>query len=112
MTHFWQGLQSGQWLTAARIRGYSMILLGFCVIALAGWIALSDGLIDRNGKPLGTDFSNVYAAGTYVLDGQPAAPFDRRTVHRSDGRGGSRGIQHRACVDRFHCFQIRSCTGI
>ena len=39
-------------------------------------IATSDGLNDRFGRPLGTDFSNVYAAGTYVLDGQPAAPFD------------------------------------
>lgn len=28
------------------------------------------------GRPLGTDFSNVYAAGTYVLDGDAAAPFD------------------------------------
>ena len=32
--------------------------------------------IDRQGRPLGTDFSNVYAAGTYVLDGNPQAPFD------------------------------------
>ncbi len=39
-------------------------------------IASSDGLNDRFGRPLGTDFSNVYAAGTYVLDGEPAAPFD------------------------------------
>jgi len=28
MTHIWQGLRSGQWLTAARVRGYSLILLG------------------------------------------------------------------------------------
>ena len=39
MTHIWQGLRSGQWLTAARVRGYSLILLGLCVIAMAGWIA-------------------------------------------------------------------------
>ena len=39
-------------------------------------IATSDGLNDRFGRPLGTDFSNVYAAGTYVLDGEPTAPFD------------------------------------
>ena len=30
-------------------------------------------MIDRQGRPLGTDFSNVYAAGTYVLDGQAPA---------------------------------------
>ena len=51
MTYIWQGLRSGQWLTPARARGYSLILLGVCAIAVAGWLALSDGLIDRNGSP-------------------------------------------------------------
>jgi alpha-1,2-mannosyltransferase len=62
MTYIWQGLRSGQWLTASRARGYSLILLAICALAAIGWIARSDGLIDRNGKPLGTDFSSVYAA--------------------------------------------------
>jgi hypothetical protein len=39
-------------------------------------IATSNGLNDRFGRPLGTDFSNVYAAGSYVLDGEASAPFD------------------------------------
>ena len=64
--------RSGDWLTAARARGYSLILLVICTLAFAGWIAVSDGLIDRNGKPLGTDFSNVYAAGTLTWQGRPA----------------------------------------
>ena len=72
MTNFWQGLRSGRWLTAARARGYSLILLGICAIAVAGWIALSDGLIDRNGKPIGTDFSSFYAAGSLVSQGRAA----------------------------------------
>src|SRR4051794_41828775 len=38
-------------------------------------------MMDYQGRPLGTDFSNVYAAGTYVLDGRPAAPFDPRLQH-------------------------------
>jgi alpha-1,2-mannosyltransferase len=67
---FWQDLRSGEWLTPARARGYSLILLGICAIAIAGWIAISDGLIDRNGKPIGTDFSSFYAAGSLVLDGR------------------------------------------
>ena len=78
MTHIWQGLRSGRWLTAARARGYSLILLGICAIAMAGWIAVSDGLIDRNGKPLGTDFSNVYAAGSLTWQGRPAEAYDSR----------------------------------
>jgi Glycosyltransferase family 87 len=75
MAHFWQGLRTGEWLTAARVRGYSMILLGFCVIATVGWIALSDGFIDRNGKPIGTDFSSFYAAGSLALDGHAADAY-------------------------------------
>src|SRR6266849_9678030 len=70
------GLRSGGWLTATRARGYSLILLGICAITMAGWIALSDGLIDRNGKPIGTDFSNVYAAGSLVLDGRPGDVYN------------------------------------
>jgi hypothetical protein len=66
----WDALRSGAWLTPARMRGYSLILLGISVIAMAGWIALSDGLSDRNGKPIGTDFSSFYAAGSLVLDGR------------------------------------------
>jgi glycosyl transferase family 87 len=84
MTHIWQGLQSGQWLTAARARGYSLILLGLCAIAAAGWIAVSDGLIDRNGKPVGTDFSNVYAAGTLTLEGRPAEAYQPALQHAAE----------------------------
>lgn len=84
MTHIWQGLRSGQWLTAARLRGYSLILLGFCAIAVTGWIALSDGLIDRNGKPLGTDFSNVYAAGTLTWQGRPADAYQPALQHAEE----------------------------
>jgi Glycosyltransferase family 87 len=84
MTHIWQGLRSGQWLTAARTRGYSLILLAFCAIAAAGWIALSDGLIDRNGKPLGTDFSNVYAAGALTWQGRPEQAYAPALQHAAE----------------------------
>jgi len=84
MTHIWQGLRSGRWLTAARIRGYSLILLAFCVVVAAGWIALSDGLIDRNGKPLGTDFSNVYAAGTLTWQRRPADAYAPALQHAEE----------------------------
>jgi hypothetical protein len=60
----WQHIRSGDWLTAGRLRGYALILVVAYIAAAALWIALADGLIDRNGKPLGTDFSNVYAAGS------------------------------------------------
>jgi len=81
MAYFWQGLRSGEWLTPGRVRGYSLILLGVGVLAVAGWLALSDSLIDRNGKPLGTDFSSFYAAGSLVLDGRPADVYNAAAHH-------------------------------
>ena len=84
MTHIWQGLRSGQWLTASRARSYSLILLAVTAIAVAGWIGLSDGLIDRNGKPLGTDFSNVYAAGTLTWQGRPADAYAPALQHQAE----------------------------
>ena len=84
MTHIWQGLRSGDWLTDARMRGYSMILLAICTLALVGWIAASDGLIDRNSKPIGTDFSNVYAAGTLIWQGRPAEAYEPARQHAAE----------------------------
>jgi hypothetical protein len=76
MAGFIDLLRSGAWLTRERVRLVSLAMLAATVLG-AGFLAVtSDGLNDRFGRPLGTDFSNVYAAGTYVLDGQPAAPFD------------------------------------
>lgn len=79
MAHFWQQFRSGTWVTLARIRGYSLILLIFYAIAIVGWLALSHGLTDPNGKPIGTDFSSFYAAGSLVLEGHAAGAYDMAT---------------------------------
>src|ERR1700761_4132249 len=84
MTHIWQSVRSGDWLSAERARGYSLILLAIAVVARAGWIAVSDGLIDRNGKPVGTDFSNVYAAGELTWQGKPADAYDPALQHAAE----------------------------
>jgi alpha-1,2-mannosyltransferase len=84
MAHFWQGLRTGDWLTSARARGYSLILLVICTVAFSTWIAISDGLIDRNGKPLGTDFSNVYAAGSLTGQGRPADAYEPARQHAAE----------------------------
>ena len=84
MAHIWQALRSGDWLTLARARGYSLILLALCGIAVAGWIAVSDGLVDRNDKPLGTDFSNVYAAGALTWQGRPAEAYEPALQHAAE----------------------------
>ena len=88
MAHIWQGirqdLRSGEWLTPARARGYSLILLVIFTLAFAGWIAIADGLIDRNGKPIGTDFSNVYAAGELTWQGKPADAYSPALQHEAE----------------------------
>src|SRR5690349_23892732 len=76
MARFVDRLRSGSWLTRERMRLVALILLAAMLIGAGFLIGTSNGLNDRFGRPLGTDFSNVYAAGTYVLDGEPAAPFD------------------------------------
>ena len=69
-------LRSGAWLTRERMRLVAFGVLAASLIGLIFLVVTSNGLNDRFDRPLGTDFSNVYAAGTYVLDGQPTAPFD------------------------------------
>jgi len=71
-----ESLRSGDWLTGERIRLVAAVLLIASVAGFAFLVATAHGVIDRQGRPLGTDFSNVYAAGTYVRDGNPTAPFD------------------------------------
>ena len=78
------GLASGNWLTAARLRAYCLILIALAVIALGALLATSKGLNDYQGRPLGTDFSNVYAAGKYVLEGKSAAPYDWPLQHKKE----------------------------
>jgi hypothetical protein len=76
MAGFIDILRSGRWLTRERARLVALALLAAMVLGAGFLIATSNGLNDRFGRPLGTDFSNVYAAGSYVLDGEPSAPFD------------------------------------
>ena len=76
-----ESLRNGDWLTRERMR---LVAWAVIVASLAGLVFLvvtSNGLNDYQGRPLGTDFSNVYAAGKLVLAGRPAAPFDPPQHH-------------------------------
>lgn len=69
-------IRDGRWLTRERLRLWGFAVLAASAIGLLYVVVSSDGLNDYQGRPLGTDYSNVYAAGTYVLEGNAAAPFD------------------------------------
>jgi hypothetical protein len=76
LTAIVDAMRRGHFVNAERLRLIpSALLLGYC-IALVVLFASAHGTTDYNGRPLGTDFSNVYAAGKAVLHGDPTAPFD------------------------------------
>jgi alpha-1,2-mannosyltransferase len=80
-----EALRAGTWLTRERVRLVALMLLAAALFGAVFIVVTSDGRNDRFGRPLGTDFANVYAAGTYVLDGEAAAPFDPELQYRREG---------------------------
>lgn len=80
-----EALRAGTWLTRERVRLVALMVLAAALIGVVFVVATSDGFNDRFGRPLGTDFSNVYAAGTYVLEGDAATPFDPELQYRREG---------------------------
>ncbi len=84
MNSFVQHLRTGSWLTPARIRGYALLVLAISLAGLIGLLATSEHLIDRNGKPIGTDFSNVYAAGVLTLSGKAPDAYDPKLQHEAE----------------------------
>ena len=85
-------LRDARWLNAERVRGYSLILLGVSAAGFLGWIALSHGLIDRAGKPLGTDFMSFYAAGKLALSGRAAEAWSPAAHHAAENAIFSRDL--------------------
>ena len=84
MTAFWQQIRSGDWLTPERRRIYPLIVLALTVVVSLFWVLTSDHLIDRFGRPIGTDYSNVYAAGAQVWSGQVDAVYDPQSQHQAE----------------------------
>ena len=72
----WLQFRTGSWITGERMKGYSILLIISYALGFAGlFLTLRDGL-DWDNRPFGTDFAGLYAAGTMVADGTPAAPYD------------------------------------
>jgi alpha-1,2-mannosyltransferase len=69
-------LKTGEFLTLARARLWSCALVGAMAVIVVFLVATAHGASDYAGRPLGTDFSNVYAAGRAALAGNAAAAFD------------------------------------
>lgn len=86
------GLRNGTWVTAERIGRVCLVLLVVTILCYGGLLVTAHGTLDLDGRPLGTDFSDVYAAGRMALDGRAAAAWSwadhyavQQAVHRSAG---------------------------
>lgn len=85
-------LRDGNWLGIERTRRIAAIMLVLGVIWLALLWGSADGTIDRFGRPVGADFSQVYAAGQMVWDGRARQVWDwtahglvQQSLHGSTG---------------------------
>lgn len=74
-------MREADWLVRRRLVGYSAIFIALYAVVFVFWLATSDGGIDQNGKPIGTDFVNVWAAGSLALADQAADAYDYLTHH-------------------------------
>jgi alpha-1,2-mannosyltransferase len=68
-------LRSGAFLTRERATLWAGALTVAYALTIAFLFATAHGLNDYQGRPLGTDFSNVYAAGRAALEGHAASAF-------------------------------------
>jgi len=69
-------LRDGSWLSAERVRRIGVMCLVISGAAIALLFATSHGTLDYKGRALGTDFSQLWTAGTMVWDGRAAAVWD------------------------------------
>ena len=56
------------------MRRIAVALICAYAVAVGYLVVTANGPVMRLGRPLGTDFSNVYAAGMTVLEGKAAGP--------------------------------------
>jgi hypothetical protein len=66
-------LATGVWVTRERIRVVSTLACLVSLLCIVWLLATSRGTVDFLGRPLGTDFSNVWTAGVMVLDSRATA---------------------------------------
>lgn len=69
-------LSTGNWLSRERGLRIAFVAGLVSVAILAFLIGSSSGTLDYLGRPIGTDFSQVWTAGRMTLDGQAADVWD------------------------------------
>ena len=72
------------WLDRRRLDRYPKLFLAIFTIAAIVWLAMGDGLLDPEGKPIGTDFVAFFSASALALDGEAAAVYDGLTIYAAE----------------------------
>jgi hypothetical protein len=75
-TDLFGALRRADWLTPQRLRAYALILIAAYAIAIVAMVATAHGGVDYAGRPLGTDFSDVWTAGRLALKGAALLAYD------------------------------------
>jgi Glycosyltransferase family 87 len=91
-----QALATGEWLNRERVVRIAALFGLVSVGSLAWLFAFSSGTLDPLGRPLGTDFSNVWTAGKMALEGRAADVWSW-----SEHFAVQRALHHKADVDVF-----------
>ncbi|MFC3441912.1 glycosyltransferase family 87 protein [Sphingobium rhizovicinum] len=68
-------------ITRPRIRLTALLVLAATIIGLTWLFATAHGTVDSLGRPLGTDFSNVWTAGWMADHGRAPQAWDWPTQH-------------------------------
>lgn len=75
-------LRTGAWITRDRTLIFCRLMLVVGTLAFAGLFLTSNGKVDRFDRPIGTDFSEIWVAGKWTLDGAPEKAFDNLAHYR------------------------------
>lgn len=89
-------LAEGEWLTRERVVRIAVLFALASAASLVWLFATAHGTLDALGRPLGTDFSNVWTAGKMALDGRAAHAWTW-----SEHFAVQRAVHHKADVDVF-----------
>jgi hypothetical protein len=89
-------IRDGSWLDEARARRVAIVMLVVTVATIATLFATAHGTLDWKGRPLGTDFSEVYAAGQMAWAGRAAEIWTWPTHFAVQ-----RALHHSASVDVY-----------
>ena len=73
--------QPARWLTERRVTAIATMTLLATILSLAVLFAGAHGTLDAAGRPLGTDFSNVWTAGWMADHGRAALAWDWPAHH-------------------------------